>query len=253
VDREISIITPVAGPHVALLPQAWESIKSQDVPRGWKIRWYVQEDGPASSAQSFVQGLGDGLAEFSTSGSAGGAAEARNLALSRSNGEVVMLLDADDQLTAGAVQRVVASLQSGNMWCGFGALDNRDGTHSSRTGGYSLRLGTDRVAAPESAQFNDKAWLGRVMRGAMRQCWEQFGVLPFHPATFATYAQWIWDSGGWPGLARDEDTALILSITDKHSGIVSDEPNIMYRRHVEQTSQRVPPNDERLAFIRRRR
>lgn len=252
-NRELSIITPVAGSQTALLADAWESIKLQHIPQGWRIRWYVQEDGFALTAQSFVRSLDHSMVEFAASGSMGGAAEARNLALARCHGELVMLLDADDQLTIGAIQRVIDSLQAGHMWCGFGVLDNRDGIHSMRVGGYSLRLGTDGKAPLESALFNDKVWMGKVMRGAIRQCWEQFGVLPFHPATFATYARWIWDAGGWPGLARDEDTALILSISDKHSGLVSNEPNILYRKHADQTSQRVPPNDERLTFIRRRR
>lgn len=252
-NREISIITPVAGSHTALLAEAWESIKLQHIPQGWRIRWYVQEDGPASTAQSFIRSLDQSMVEFAASGAVGGVAEARNLALARCHGEVVMLLDADDQLTPRAIQRVIASLQGGHMWCGFGALDNRDGNYSMRSGGYSLRLGADGNAPLESALFNYNVWLGKVMRGTIRHCWEQFGVLPFHPATFATYARWIWDAGGWPGLARDEDTALILSISDKHSGLVSDEPNILYRKHSNQTSRRVPPNDERLAFIRRRR
>lgn len=252
-SHEVSILTPVAASHAHLVGEAWQSIRDQRVPPGWRIRWYVQEDGPRSAVADFVASLDGALAEYSASGSAGGAAEARNLALARSQGDITMMLDADDRLTPGAVQRVVETLRDGHMWCGFGAIDDRDGLHSQRKGGYSLRLGTDRSVPLEVGSFRGDTWLGASEKGSMRMCWEHYGVLPFHPATFATFSRWIWDAGCWPGLARDEDTALILALTDKHAGIVSAKPNIVYRRHTEQTSRLVPPNDERLAFIRRRR
>jgi glycosyltransferase involved in cell wall biosynthesis len=215
------------------------------------MRWYVQEDGAESVVKQFVDSLDGGVASYAASGSRGGAAEARNLALARSHGEVVMMLDADDRLTDGAVHRVIEALENGRMWCGFGALDERNGETTKRDGGYSMRLGSDRVPPQEASSFVADEWMGECERGAMRACWEQHGVLPFHPATFATYSRWIWDVGGWPGLARDEDTALILAITDRHAGVVCSEANIAYRRHQSQTSQLVSPNDARLEFIRR--
>lgn len=250
--RQLSIITPVAAAHGGLLVDAWRSIRDQRMPAGWVLRWYVQEDGPASAVREFVGSLGAEAADYAASGSPGGAAEARNLALARTTGEFVMLLDADDRLTAGAATRVIATLSATFGWCGFAALDERDGTVTHRDGGYSLRLGTQRDVPPESSRFDQGQWVGEVERGAVRECWERFAVLPFHPATFAADARLIWKVGGWPALSRDEDTALILAVSDEHRGVVSAEPNIVYRRHDHQTSRIVPPSDERLTFIRRR-
>lgn len=249
--REISIVTPVGGSHAGLLAEARDSIRAQAVPAGWTMRWYVQEDGPASSVRDVLAPLGGSVVDYSASGSPGGAGEARNLALARSRGEIVMLLDADDVLLDGAVARVVEALESGGMWCGFGALDDRDGRRTGRTGGYSLRLGTRAVAPAEADGFVVSDWEGDVGRGRLRECWERFAVLPFHPATFAAHSRLIWEVGGWPALARDEDTALILAVSDRHPGVVSREPNIAYRRHADQTSRLVAPLDERVEFIRR--
>lgn len=249
--REISIITPVGALHADYLPHAWDSLSTQHLPAGWAMRWYVQEDGAASVVKQFVDSLGATAASYAASGSRGGAAEARNLALARSTGDVVMMLDADDRLIDGAVRRVIDALEDGHMWCGFGALDDRDGTTTPRSGGYSMRLGSGHSTPEQASSFVDEDWLGVALRGSMRDCWERCGVLPFHPATFAAYSRWIWDAGGWPGLARDEDTALILAVTDRHAGWVSSEPNIVYRRHDYQTSRLVPPSDDRIEFIRR--
>jgi glycosyltransferase involved in cell wall biosynthesis len=202
--------------------------------------------------EAFVESLGTSVAEYAASQTPGGVAEARNLALARCDGLVVMLLDADDQLTDGAVARVISGLESGHMWCGFAAIDDRAGVRTQRDGGYSMRLGADEAAPKEAVGFVAPEWVGQVRPGAIRGCWNKFGMLPFHPATFATYARRIWEVGGWPGLSRDEDTALILAITDRHGGVVVSEPNVVYRHHAWQTSRLVIPNDERIAFIQRR-
>ena len=252
-QREISILTPVGTHHTTYLAQAWESIRRQTVPAPWLVRWYVQEDGPPSSVQSFVQALDSSVVQYASTGVSGGPAEARNLALARAHGEVVMLLDADDELAPDAIARVVSQLESGYMWCGFAAVDNQKGTLVQRDGRYSARLSSDVIKTPDADAFIPNDWLGESSRGALRSCWEGFGYLPFHPTTFATYARWIWDVGGWPGLARDEDTALILAISDTQSGVVSSDVNVLYRRHEQQTSKLVPPVPERIQFITRLR
>lgn len=252
-QREVSIITPMRSVHASFVKQAWESIRQQPMPPGWRLRWYVQEDGPPSQVQEFVQTLDPKCAEYAASGVAGGAAEARNLALARSEGEVVMLLDADDQLAPGAVKRAIDSLDFGHMWCGFAAVDQHDGVVHARDGRYSARLNSDGMLMGDGSAFVSKDWIGEIPRGLLRSCWSNFGVLPFHPTTFATYTRWIWEAGGWPGLSRDEDTALILAIADAHAGLVSEEVNVHYRRHLDQTSQQVPPLTERIDFINRRR
>ena len=250
--REVSVITAVSASHTRFLPEVWRSLSSQDLPENWKFRWYVQEDGEPSEIRSFIQSLGPEVADYASSGGQGGVAEARNLALARTSGEVVVLLDADDQLTQGAIGRALQMLQRGYEWCGFSAVDDHDGQISMREGGYSARLNNNGSMPPEANSFVRLEWVKDFAKGKLRSCWEEFGVFPFHPATFATATQLLWDVGGWPALARDEDTALILAISDIHHGIVCEEANLIYRRHALQTSRNIAPNAERIRFIRRR-
>ncbi len=250
--NELSLLTALSSAHVDYLAHTWNSISSQDVPVGWEVHWYIQEDGPASTARSFVDSLNSPFVHYASSDHAGGPAEARNLALTRAQGDVVMVLDADDTLTPGAISRTISLLDESNLWCGFAALDDRNGQLAQRDTGYSRRLGSASSPEPRYAPFVPEDWLGHSERGDIRRCWELCGYLPFHPATFATFARFIWDVGGWPALGRDEDTAVILAISDRHHGHVSHEPNVVYRHHDHQTSRLVPPIDERLAFIERR-
>lgn len=250
--REVSVITAVRSDYGQFLPEAWRSLSSQELPANWRFKWYVQEDGEPSEIRSFIQSLAPEAADYASSGSHGGVAEARNLALSRTTGEVVMLLDADDQMTAGAITRSLQVLASGYEWCGFAAVDDNEGQISMRDGGYSARLNDDGSMPTEANRFVRSEWVRDSAAGALRSCWDEFGLFPFHPATFATATQLVWDVGGWPALARDEDTALILAISDRHHGVVSDEANLIYRRHALQTSRNIAPNSERIKFIRRR-
>ncbi|MGA1461271.1 MAG: glycosyltransferase family 2 protein [Ilumatobacteraceae bacterium] len=250
--REVSVITAVRPDYGQFLPETWRSLSSQELPANWRLRWYVQEDGEPSEIRSFIQSLAPEAVDYASSGSHGGVAEARNLALARTSGDVVMILDADDRMTAGAVARSLQVLASGYEWCGFAAVDDHDGRISVRDGRYSVRLYPDGSLPTEANAFVKEDWVGDFAKGALRSCWEEFGLFPFHPTTFATATQFVWDVGGWPGLARDEDTALILAISDRHHGVVSDETNLIYRRHALQTSRNIAPNSERIKFIRRR-
>jgi len=251
-SQEISVLTALTPDHSLFLPETWTSLQAQAIPSGWSIAWYIQEDGPESDARGVVANLNSDVVHYAASGHRGGPGEARNLALARARGDIIMVLDADDSLTDGAITRVIETLDYGHLWCGFGAIDDVRGTRTVRTTGYSKRLGGASANVPPPHQFDPREWIGESPRGSLRSCWNLCGVLPFHPATFATYAQLLWDVGGWPALSRDEDTAVILALSDRHNGFVSDESNIVYRHHGLQTSRRVDPNDERLDFIEKR-
>lgn len=250
--RELSLLTALSPEHVNFLVDAWASIKIQALPPGWEVRWFVQEDGPESEARRIVESFDSPMVHYGASRHRSGPAETRNLALAKAAGDVIMVLDADDMLTPGAIGRSIAALDSGHLWCGFAAMDNQHGELSRRDTGYSQRLGTDPTDVDRFAPFHQHEWLGESLRGDLRSCWNVCGRLPFHPATFTTHAQLVWDVGGWPALSRDEDTAVILAISDRHHGFVSGEVNLTYRRHGIQTSRRVHPIDERLLFIDRR-
>jgi len=251
--REISLITAVSASHVKFLPELWQSIRTQTTPGDWSFHWYVQEDGPSGEGRSFADSLSSLAVSCQNSDTPGGVAETRNLALARVQGEFIMVVDADDVLTEHALRRTIKTLTTGAVWCGAQALDYSDGKGTPRQGGYSLRLQPDGTHPNEATKYNPMSWRGPMAPGQIGECWESYAVLPFHPATFATRTDAVWKSGGWPGLQRDEDTAMILALTDVHAGVVLDDANIMYRHHSQQTSRTRLPITERTEFIRMRR
>lgn len=250
-DRQLAIITPVHESHVSFLPDAWQSIANQVLPPGWSLRWHVREDGPPSNCEAFLETLADARIDYSASFNRGGVAEARNMALTRVDAEFVCVLDADDMLVDGSLARTIEILSAGNGWVGSSALDGPDDLQPRFTG-YSARLDSQRRMPPDALPFVPAAWHGPTAPGRIRECWEVHAVIPFHPATWATRTEHLWEVGGWPGLARDEDTACILAVSDRHGGWVLTEPAIIYRHHESQTSQLSNPMDERIEFIRRR-
>jgi len=250
-QRQLAIITPVHESHVSFLPDAWESIARQVLPSGWSLRWHVSEDGPPSNCKTFLESLTDTRIDYSASFDRGGAAEARNLALTRIDADFVCIMDADDMLVDGSLARTIEMLAAGNDWVGSSALDGPNGSQPRSTG-YSARLDSQRQMPSEALPFVAAEWNGPVVRGRIRQCWEVHAVILFHPATWATRTEHLWEVGGWPGLVRDEDTACILAVSDRHDRWVRAEPAIIYRHHQHQTSQLRSPMPERIEFNRRR-
>lgn len=218
---------------------------------GWSLRWHVREDGPPSMCKTFLEALSDMRIDYSASFDRGGAAEARNLALTKVDSDFVCVLDADDILLRGSLARTIGVLATGNGWVGSSALDGPD-DRQPRSMGYSARLDPQLRMPSEALPFDTAAWHGSMAIGRIRHCWEAHAVIPFHPATWATRTEFLWEVGGWPGLTRDEDTACILDVTDRHGGWVLEEPAIFYRHHQHQTSQLRNPMPERVEFIRRR-
>jgi glycosyltransferase involved in cell wall biosynthesis len=100
----ISIITPVHGPSIRFLPDAYASLSWQDLPDGRDWQWLVQEDGSSGAPADVLPD--DPRISFGT-GRALGQGVARTLALSRAGGEYIKVLDSDDQLTRGALGREI--------------------------------------------------------------------------------------------------------------------------------------------------
>ena len=248
--QQLAIITPVHASHVSFLPDIWASIANQILPYGWSIRWHVREDGPPSNCRAFLESLADARIDYSASSECGGAAEARNLALARVDSDFVCIRDADDILVEGSLARTIEMIVAGSGWVGANALDGPTNL-KPRSTGYSARLDAQMQMPSSAVPFSAATWLGKMEFGRVRQCWEIHAVIPFHPATWTTRTDYLWEVGGWPGLARDEDTACILAVTDRHDGWVLEEPAIVYRHHQFQTSRLRRPMSERIEFIRR--
>src|SRR5580698_4108453 len=105
--RVVSVLTAAWQPVPEYLAAAHESIRSQVMPAGWDWQWIVQEDGDSGEVAAMLPadprispGRGRRVGEPVT----------RNLCLSRATGELVKVLDADDQRARPATRRQHARL-----------------------------------------------------------------------------------------------------------------------------------------------
>jgi hypothetical protein len=214
----LSIITPVYGPTIVHLPAAYASLLAQELPDGWAWEWLVQEDGET----------GDVIAELpmdnrisAGSGRHGGAGTARTLALARSHGSLIKVLDADDQLMPGALARDidVLSRYPNIGWTTSRVLDLLDD-------GLTVGFDDDPSPGPLGRDVVLDYWLANDYRA------------PVHPATLCLRRDLVVALGGWMALPASEDTGLLLAASVISNGYFIPEPGLLYRKWAHQvTSQ----------------
>jgi hypothetical protein len=132
------------------------------------------------------------------------------MALARVGGRAVRVLDADDQLTNGALARDINGLaQRGVGWVTSGVLDYRDGRLSS----YA---------------YDPPA--GRIRSGDVYKAYhsENYKILA-HPATLCVDYSLLLALGGWMALPASEDTALLLALDAVTDGWFNAEAGMVYR------------------------
>jgi glycosyltransferase involved in cell wall biosynthesis len=91
----VIVVTAVHASSSRYLPEAWKSLREQELPGGWEWHWVIQEDGTTDGVLPYVPD--DARVTF-RQGRRGGPGVARTLALAHAEGEYVKVLDADDLL-----------------------------------------------------------------------------------------------------------------------------------------------------------
>ncbi len=214
----VSVVTAVHEASVVFLAQAYRSLVEQELPPGWQWEWLVQQDGSGTAAGV----LPDDPRVTVDSGRRGGPATTRNLAAGRAQGSLVKVLDADDQLTPGALGRDIAVLayEPTIGWTTASALDLwPDGS----TVGWQHR---DPPA-------------GRLARNHVLHSFQQHDYrLPVHPATLCIRRDLLLALGGWMALPGGEDTGLLLAASVVSDGYFIGAPGLLYRRHAGQVTGR---------------
>jgi glycosyltransferase involved in cell wall biosynthesis len=205
----VSIITPVYGAGVDFLADAYESIVKQDLPDGWAWEWLVQEDGETGDVARALP-----IDDRISYGEArrGGPGTARTIALGRSQGRLIKVLDVDDQLTPGALARDIEILDSlPNIgWTTSGVLD----------------LFEDGSSAPFHSDPPD----GVLDRGDVFDHWLSHDHHPpVHPATICVRRDLVNILGGWMALPASEDTGLLVALSVISDGYFISEPGLLYR------------------------
>jgi len=115
--ERLSVIIPAHNAG-AYLQQAVESVRAQQWTGEMEI--LVVDDGSTDHTAQLALTLGVTLLQKQQ----GGAASARNMGLCAASGSLVLLLDADDVLSEGALEALAAPLQAGEADVVFGMAED---------------------------------------------------------------------------------------------------------------------------------
>ena len=236
-SRRITVVTAVHAPSAKFLPEAYKSLCEQELPDGWEWQWLIQEDGKTDVVRPYVPD--DERVTF-RQGRPGGPGVARTIALAHAEGEYVKVLDADDQLTPGALARDLAALEA----------DHTIGWATSRV--------LDFLPDGSTVGFPGDPDNGPIERGAVLDFWKANGFrAQVHPATLFVRRDLLVALGGWMALPASEDTGLLLALNAVSRGWFTEEVGLLYRKwegQVTGQASHVDPaeRDARMAVVEAR-
>ena len=208
--RTISVITAVHPERTDFLNAAFESLANQDLPAGWQWEWLIQQDGVGSDVAS---ALPSDPRVRPGSNRHGGPATARNMALARAAGELVRVLDADDELTPGALSRDIAAINGHPDVC------------------WTTSRVLDLLPDGSTTGFDGDPPPGILERGVVYRYWlAHNNRASVHPATLCVCTKILLMLGGWMALPASEDTGLVLALNAVSTGYFIPEPGLLYRK-----------------------
>ncbi|MFG3112958.1 glycosyltransferase family 2 protein [Streptomyces sp. NPDC048197] len=208
--RRIIIVTAVHAPSAPFLPEAYKSLREQELSEGWEWHWVVQEDGHTDGVAPYVP---DDTRVTFRQGRAGGPGVARTLALAHAEGEYLKVLDADDQLAPGGLARDLAALEA------------------DRGLGWATSRALDLLPDGSTAGFPGDPETGPIERGAVLDFWKANDFrAQVHPATLFVRRDLLLALGGWMALPASEDTGLLLALNATSRGWFSSEVGLLYRK-----------------------
>ena len=210
--RTIDVITAVHAPSARYLADAYKSLCAQDpdLPVGWAWHWIIQEDGQGDTVRPHVPD--DPRITFHQ-GRPGGPGVARTMALAYTAGPYVKVLDADDQLTPGALARDLALLEA----------DPALGWTTSRV--------LDLLPDGTTLGFDQDPDDGPIAKGVVYAYWKANNFrAQVHPATLFIRRDLLLALGGWMALPASEDTGLLLALNTVSPGHFTREPGLLYRK-----------------------
>ncbi|MEV6313872.1 glycosyltransferase [Streptomyces sp. NPDC051776] len=221
--RRISVVTPVHAPSARFLPEAYASLREQQLPEGWEWHWVIQEDGTTGEVAPHVPD--DPRVTF-RQGRPGGPGVARTMALAHADGRYVKVLDADDQLMSGALARDLAVLEA----------DGDIAWATSRV--------LDLLPDGSTAGFDQDPEGGPIERGAVLEHWRAHGFrAQVHPATLIVRRDLLLALGGWMALPASEDTGLLLALNAVGRGWFTREYGLLYRKWPGQATSQASHTD----------
>lgn len=230
--RTVSVVTAVYRPVPQYLLAAYESVASQRLPEGWDWQWVVQEDGPDGEAAAILPAdprisLGHNRR--------GGECVTRTMCLSRADGDLVKVLDADDILLPGALAREI-EIHSRHPDIGWTACRALDLMPDGSTVAFDLD--------PDE---------GRIPQGTLAEHWRARDYRhQIHPVTLCVRRDLALAMGGWMALPASSDTGLLMAISTVSDGYFIATAGLLYRKWAGQATSQPAHNDpaERTARMR---
>jgi glycosyltransferase involved in cell wall biosynthesis len=206
----ISVITPAYNPVPDQLAEAYNSLRSQELPDGWAWEWVLQEDGATGVLQTLLPQ--DPQIKFGT-GRHGGVALTRNMALARSGGELVKNLDQDDVLTPGVLARDIEVM-----------------TANPEVGWTTSRV-LDLLPDGSTVGFPNDPEHGQLEPGFVVDHWRTHNYrLPVHPTTVCIRRSLAIALGGWMAVPGSDDTGLLVAASVISPGYFREEVGLFYRK-----------------------
>lgn len=205
----LTVVTAWDGRCPDLLQRAAASLTTQDV----DLEWLLVVDGDAT-----VPDLPGAPRVLRTHPRARGVAAARTLAATAARGPLLHVLDADDELPAGALVALVEGLQQ------------------EPAAGWATGARWD-VVGPDGRLLEQRTSdlpAGPLKSGEVAAFRRLHGRCPFPPAQLLVRTDALWAAGAWPPLAIEEDTALLLALDAADSGVLVDAVCLRSRRHAAQ-------------------
>jgi glycosyltransferase involved in cell wall biosynthesis len=212
----LSVLTAANAGRADLLARAGESVAEQRLPEGWTLEWIVQEDGPAPSLAPVVERFPFG--RHAAHGEQLGIATTRNLALTRVDGELVHVLDSDDELLPSAISVALTA---------FAAFPS---VH------WVAAQADDLLPDGERRPFALEYPAGYVEPGKINEFTLVRGEPPIHCAGLTMRTRSVRALGGWAANPRSEDSALFVALAELTPGYVTPEVTWLHRLHTAQTT-----------------
>lgn len=219
----ISVVTSVLASKSDWLSQAWESLQSQSLPPDWQWEWLLQVDG--RGVLNFAPPA-DERVRLEANSRTLGPAMSRNVALGRVTGDLVKVLDGDDQLTPGQLGREIAVFDQ------------------FPTVGWTTSRVLDVLPDGSTLGFTGDPEPGVIPRTSVTQYWRATDHrASVHPATLCVRTELLLALGGWMALPSSEDTGLLLSLNTVADGFFLSEAGLLYRKWPKQLTAEAQHND----------
>jgi glycosyltransferase involved in cell wall biosynthesis len=212
----LSVLTAAHAGRADLLARAGESVAAQRLPDDWRLEWVVQEDGAEPSLAGVVERFPFG--RHAAHGEQLGIATTRNLALTRVDGELVHVLDSDDELLPDAISVAVEAFQA-HQTVHWVAAQADDLLPDDTRRAYQLRYPT-----------------GYVEPGKINDFTAEHGEPPIHCAGLTMRTSTVRALGGWAANPRSEDSALFVALAELTPGYITPEVTWLHRLHASQTT-----------------